>query len=143
MEHPADSVQSYFDCWHSAVQDACPDVPIAYVIGNHDIWGWPIRKKSGTTGNEPNYGKAWPLAQFGLAKPYYSLDRGGWRIIVLDSVQFDGSGSYVAQLDEPTIPMARGRAEANRRIDADLHLLAHPDHRLLPVHVRREVADDR
>ena len=99
LEHPADRVAALYELWHQVVKEECK-TPIKYVIGNHDIWGWADPKRSGTTGNEPLYGKAWPLKEFGLEKPYYSWDQAGWHLIVLDSVQFDGGGSYVAMLDE-------------------------------------------
>lgn len=73
--------------------------PILHCIGNHDIWGVHLRD-SGARGDEPMFGKKWSLDLFGLAQRYYSVDRGGWHIVVLDSNMLQGDDSYRAELDE-------------------------------------------
>ena len=99
LAHDQARVTTLYQTWKDVVRQDC-HTPLKYVIGNHDIWGWADSKASGTTGDEPKYGKAWALDEFGLAKPYHSFDQNGWHLIVLDSVQFDGGGSYVAMLDD-------------------------------------------
>jgi len=69
-------------------------VPAAHCIGNHDVWSWPSETKT-----ESRRGKVWAQEAMGLAKPYYSFDRAGWRWIVLDST-FPAGGGYTAQLHE-------------------------------------------
>lgn len=98
LARPRDRVKTQFDLWTSIVKDEIAQ-PILHVIGNHDIWGWADKAKSGTTGYEPEYGKAWALDAFKLDRRYYSVDRNGWHLIVLDSTQYDG-GAYVAQIDD-------------------------------------------
>lgn len=98
LAKPRDRVKLQFELWNQIIRDECP-VPVLHVIGNHDIWGWADPKKSQTTGDEPEYGKAWALDAFRLDRRYYSVDRGGWHLIILDSTQYDG-GAYVAQIDE-------------------------------------------
>jgi 3',5'-cyclic AMP phosphodiesterase CpdA len=61
-------------------------IPIRSCIGNHDIWGWN-KTQSGSTGNEPDYGKKWACDVLGLDKPYYSFAQSGWHFIALDGVQ--------------------------------------------------------
>lgn len=61
-------------------------VPCHYCIGNHDIWGWD-KLKSKTSGTEKRWGKKWFLEIAGLKNTYYSFDAGGWKWIVLDTVQ--------------------------------------------------------
>ena len=100
LAHPAERVGPLFDLWNEIVRQEC-HTPIVHAIGNHDIWGWADAKQSRTTGAEPRYGKAWAIESFGMAVPFYSLDKNGWHVVVLDSVQFDGGGAYVAMLDEP------------------------------------------
>ncbi len=91
--------QLQWDLWNSVLKSEC-SLPIEHCIGNHDIWGW-YKKKSGTVGDEPMWGKAWALEAYGLAKPYRAFDRAGWRFIVLDSVQLrEGGGAYTAMLDD-------------------------------------------
>ena len=72
-----------FDLWQSVMKQEC-SVPLVNVIGNHDVYGWN-NEKSGAAPGDPGYGKQWAMEVFGLPAPYYTLDRGGWRIIVLDS----------------------------------------------------------
>ena len=50
---------------------------------------------------DQGYGKRWTMEVFDLASPYYVVDRGGWRIIVLDSTHpVEGGGGYTARLDQ-------------------------------------------
>lgn len=58
-------------------------VPVEHILGNHDIWGIDA-KRCGTSGNEPRFGKQWALEMTELDRPYRTLDRGGWRLILLD-----------------------------------------------------------
>jgi len=76
--------------------EAC--VPVEYALGNHDIWG-QNKVKSGTTGDESQWGKRWALDLLKMAKPYHSFDKGAWHFVVLDSVRPEGDG-YVAHLDD-------------------------------------------
>lgn len=95
----AERTTTQWDLWHKITADHCA-LPIEHCIGNHDIWGW-YTSKSGTTGDEPGWGKASALDQLGLDKPYRSFDRAGWHFVVLDSVQLrEGGGAYVARLDD-------------------------------------------
>lgn len=72
-------------------------IPLEHTIGNHDIWGWE-HSRSGASPSDPGYGKAWALDAFGIASPCRSFDRGGWRFVILDSVQVLGEG-YLGRLD--------------------------------------------
>ncbi|MHA4739506.1 metallophosphoesterase family protein [Dyadobacter sp. MSC1_007] len=67
--------------------------PIISCIGNHDIW------HPGQGMFED--GKKWAMDELRIQRPYFSFDRNGWHIIVLDSVQScpEGTG-YLARLDE-------------------------------------------
>ncbi len=80
-------------------------LPVEHTIGNHDIYGWN-RTKSGTSGTEADWGKKFALDLFGLAAPYRAFDRGGWRFVVLDSVQSKDSG-YVAFCDDAQMDWLR------------------------------------
>lgn len=98
LAKPAERVQLQFDLWNRIIKEEC-HTPIQYVIGNHDVWGWADAAKSGTTGSEPRYGKAWAVEAWGMSNRYYSTDNAGWHIVVLDSTQND-NGAYVAMLDD-------------------------------------------
>lgn len=97
------------------LRDEC-STPIVHCLGNHDIWGWH-KGGSKTTGGEPLWGKKWALDQLGLERPYYAADRGGWRIIVLDSVSPDprDPDGYIGALgEEQTDWLARELARTTR-----------------------------
>jgi 3',5'-cyclic AMP phosphodiesterase CpdA len=84
--------------WRSVLA-AENSLPLHHLIGNHDCWGWQ-RTKAGTTGREPLYGKKWAMQELGLDRPYGTFLAGGWRFILLDSVQERGGGAYMPRLDE-------------------------------------------
>jgi len=83
--------------WQKLLRDEC-SLKIEPALGNHDYWGID-RKKSGTSGEEPHWGKRWALDELGLEKSYRSFDRFGWHFIVLDSID-PYKDSYKAQLGE-------------------------------------------
>lgn len=89
--------QQLWDLWGTTLKNEC-SVPIEHCIGNHDIWGW-AKARSGTTGSEPGWGKQWAMDALGLAKPYHAIDRGAWKIIMLDSVQPAAEGIWETRLD--------------------------------------------
>lgn len=94
-----------WDLFTKALKGEC-GLPTQHTIGNHDIWGWN-NAKSKCTGDEPHYGKRWVMDALGLAKPYYSFERGGWKIIILDSIRpFDQK--YLAYLDEAQMDWLAG-----------------------------------
>ncbi|AQG80379.1 metallophosphoesterase family protein [Spirosoma montaniterrae] len=70
-------------------------LPMLSCIGNHDIWCREETKAAFCDGRQ------WAMNELAIAKRYYSLDKNGWHIIVLDSVQPKADGSwYTAHLDE-------------------------------------------
>ena len=88
-----------FELWRSVMKDEC-SLPMINVIGNHDVYGW-TSADHGVTPSDPGYGKRWAMEVFDLASAYYVVDRGGWRIIVLDSTHpVEGGGGYTARLDQ-------------------------------------------
>ena len=86
-----------WELWRKVKADHC-GIEMHSVVGNHDIWGW-ARAKARTTGSEPLYGKRWVCDEFGRDLPYTSFDRGGWHIVLLDSV-FPHEQTYVGRLDD-------------------------------------------
>ena len=69
--------------------------PVLHVVGNHDILGWSTPQRDPQT-------KLETLEQLELSKGYYSVERGGWKIVVLDSVEYapQRSSGYLARLGE-------------------------------------------
>src|SRR5687768_17574205 len=84
--------QKQWDEWNRVLKNEC-STTIAHCLGNHDIWGWG-RERSGTTGNEPGWGKKWAMDELGLSRPYHAFDHGGWRFVMLDSVQPSPEGIW-------------------------------------------------
>ena len=97
MEAGRDRTQTQWDLWKKVKADAC-GLEVKSVVGNHDVWGW-TKSKAGTMGDEPLYGKMWACEQFGRALPYESFNRGGWHVVLLDSV-FPHEDGYVGKIDD-------------------------------------------
>ncbi len=89
-----------WDIWQNALKNDC-SIPVRSAIGNHDIWGWN-KSKSKATGEEPNYGKLRSTEMLKLDNRYYTFNKCGWQLIVLDSTQPhpENPDSYSAYLDE-------------------------------------------
>jgi 3',5'-cyclic-AMP phosphodiesterase len=70
---------------------------VVHTIGNHDIWGW-FSKTNGLQADKL-YGKQWAVEELGMPKRYYAFEKQGWKFIILDSVQLNPAGGYIAYLD--------------------------------------------
>lgn len=95
-------VSRLWDLWRRVAADHCP-FPVRYCIGNHDVWGWH-RSASRTTGQEPRWGKKWWSEVTGNERTYHTFalgpaGAGGWKVIVLDSIQ-PYENSYEGRLDD-------------------------------------------
>ena len=78
-----------------AIMQAECSLPVTYCLGNHDIW-WNENNKG-----QAVYGKQYALDQLQLSKPYYSMVKGGWKFIILDSVHLDIDGTwYIGKLGD-------------------------------------------
>lgn len=79
---------------HSIMKNEC-SLPVHYCLGNHDIWWYEDDK------GQAIYGKKYSMDQLQLAKPYYSMVKNGWKIIVLDSVHLDIDNTwYIGKLGD-------------------------------------------
>ncbi|MCE5341139.1 MAG: metallophosphoesterase [Planctomycetaceae bacterium] len=78
------TTEMYWTLFKDIMKKECR-LPVKYCVGNHDYWGIN-KKKSGTTGNEPNWGVKRMLQELDITDRYYSFDKGNWRLIVLDSI---------------------------------------------------------
>lgn len=89
-----DSVKRQWKLYHDVLL-ADNGLPVLNCVGNHDIW-CPKETTEAFTG-----GKQWATDELQLPKPYYSVDKNGWHIVVLDSVQPKPDGGwYTAHLDD-------------------------------------------
>ncbi|MFM1882355.1 MAG: hypothetical protein RJA05_764 [Planctomycetota bacterium] len=82
-------------CYERMMKDV--SVPVLHTTGNHDILGWN-RSRTDVPLDAADWGKKWACETFAQPRNYLSSDRGGWRFILLDSVQPDGNG-YKGFLD--------------------------------------------
>ncbi len=98
-------------CFESMMKDV--SVPVLHTTGNHDILGWN-RSRTDVPLDAADWGKKWACETFSQPRNWFSSDRGGWRFIVLDSVQPDGNG-YKGFLD----PEQRAWFEAELKATPD------------------------
>lgn len=111
LEQPRESVLRQWEIWRT-VFAAEVRTPHAACLGNHDIYGWKRRRAPGVEG-DPIFGKRYALEQLGLARSYHALTRGGWRFIVLDSMQpRPGDHGYEARLDDEQFAWLEGELAA-------------------------------
>lgn len=100
FEQNRDRTQLQWDLFKRVMgAEAC--APAVHAIGNHDCWGWH-KKHSKTSGDEPLWGKKFALDALGMDRRFHSLDRSGWHIVCLDSVQPDPNNpdGYIGALDD-------------------------------------------
>lgn len=71
-----DRVLIQWKCWHDAMKTV-KGLPVYSVLGNHDMW-WHGK-------GDALYGKPGVLKMLGLKNSYYSINKGGWHFIMLDS----------------------------------------------------------
>ena len=95
---PTDRAKLQWELWSNAIKNDC-SLRVESCLGNHDIWGWN-KKSSGTTGDEPQWGKKWACDVFGIERSYRSFDRAGWHFVVLDSMTPHPETVYTARLDD-------------------------------------------
>ncbi|MGV3619156.1 MAG: metallophosphoesterase family protein [Fimbriimonas sp.] len=101
------AIQQQWDIFNRVLKENLK-TPIRHCIGNHDVFGWEAPEKYAS---EAKYGKVWAMEQFGLTKPYYSFDQGGWHFIVLDSI-YDMKGGYSGRLDDAQFEWLQGDLKA-------------------------------
>ena len=86
------SVERQWSLWNSIIKEE-NNLPIVHCIGNHDVWG---------AGEKTDilYGKGYAVDKMELNRPYYSLEKAGWKFIILDSTHPVGDGWYTGKLDD-------------------------------------------
>jgi 3',5'-cyclic-AMP phosphodiesterase len=88
------SVERQWSLYNSVMAEA-NSLPVLNCLGNHDIWCCEETPKALADG------KRWAMDNLQMSQPYYSLDKNGWHIVVLDSIQANAEGRwYTAHLDE-------------------------------------------
>lgn len=74
-------------------------MPVYNTIGNHEIYG--IYKKSGADPSHPEFGEK--MFEKRLGKSYYSFGYGGWKFMVLNSIEDTKQSKYVGLIDKDQI----------------------------------------
>ena len=88
------TINNQWQLTHNVLKAEC-SLPVHYCLGNHDIW-WNENDKG-----QALYGKQYSMDQLKLSKPYYSMEKGGWKFIMLDSVHLDIDGTwYIGKLGD-------------------------------------------
>ena len=122
FEKDSSRTKLQWDLWTRVFRDEC-SLPVHHTLGNHDIWGWN-KSKSGTTGTETLWGKKWALDELGLAREFYAVDAGTWRVVILDSVQPNGEG-YIGRLDEAQKDWLTGELASCRASGTPVVVVSH------------------
>ncbi len=96
LEADKPKVQTQWNLFKQILQKE-NSLPVYHTIGNHDIWGWFIKKDKPES--DRLYGKQWAMEELGMEKRYYRFTRANWHFIILDSVQLNPAGGYIGKLD--------------------------------------------
>lgn len=111
LEADKSKTQTQWDLYHTILKKE-NSLPIYHTIGNHDIWGWFVKE------NKPDadklYGKQWVMETLQLPNRYYSFAKNNWHFIILDSVQLNPLGGYIAYLDTPQLEWLKQELENSK-----------------------------
>jgi 3',5'-cyclic-AMP phosphodiesterase len=75
------------------------NMPVYNTMGNHEIYG--IYSKSGADTSNLEFGEK--MFENRLGKSYYSFEYGGWKFIVLNSIEDTKKNKYIGLIDEAQI----------------------------------------
>ena len=98
LEADKQKTQQQFDLFKTILSKE-NSLPIYHCIGNHDVWGWFI-KKDESIKSDKLYGKQWVVDELAMPARHYSFTKGNWKFIVLDSTQLNPAGGYIGKVDE-------------------------------------------
>jgi len=111
LESDKQKTQTQWDLFHTILKKE-NSLPIYHVIGNHDIWGWFIKDNRPET--DELYGKQWVMETLQLSSRYYSFTKNNWQFIILDSVQLNPAGGYIAYLDAEQLSWLQQELERSK-----------------------------
>lgn len=75
------------------------NMPVYNTMGNHEVYG--IYSKSGADPSNPEYGEK--MFEKRLGKSYYAFNYGGWKFMILNSVEDTKKDKYIGKIDEEQI----------------------------------------
>ena len=111
LEADKQKAQTQWDLFHSILKKE-NNLPVYHCIGNHDVWGWFIKNNKPET--DRLYGKQWVVETLQLTNRYYSFTKNNWHFIVLDSVQLNPAGGYIAYLDPEQLSWLQQELERSK-----------------------------
>jgi Icc protein len=121
MDKPEALVADLWKLWTTTLASECK-LPVAYCLGNHDVWGWD-KPDSKTNGSEPRWGKKWWSEITQQPRTYRAFMAPGsipgagpsatsnWKIIILDSIQ-PFERSYEGRIDDEQFAWLEGELAA-------------------------------
>ncbi|MBV9865915.1 MAG: metallophosphoesterase [Abitibacteriaceae bacterium] len=74
------------------------EMPLHYVVGNHDIYGWA--SKNAAQANDPDYGKKMYQEKVVKGPLHTSFDFGGWHFVLLDSIALLPDHTWRGEIDD-------------------------------------------
>ena len=75
------------------------NTPVYNTMGNHEIYG--IYSKSGADTSNPEYGEK--MFEKRIGKSYYSFNYGGWKFMILNSIEDTKMDRYIGLIDDEQI----------------------------------------
>ena len=93
MSTPKDKVKEMWKTFHGIMQGN-NSLEVHHTIGNHDVFN--IGRSEASYGD----GKKWACDELKISGRYYSIDKGNWRFIILDSIHKRPFAGYLGRLDE-------------------------------------------
>jgi len=111
LEADKQKTQTQWDLFHSILKKE-NNLPIYHCIGNHDVWGWFIKNDKPEA--DKLYGKQWVVDTLQLSNRYYSFTKNSWHFIILDNVQLNPAGGYIAFLDPEQLSWLQQELERSK-----------------------------
>ncbi|MCO5934820.1 hypothetical protein NAF17_04645 [Mucilaginibacter sp. RB4R14] len=96
--------------------------PGKILLGNHDIW-WNENDKGQTL-----YCKKYSMDQLQLTRPYYSMQKNDWNVIVLDRVRLNVEDIwYIGRFGDEQFNRLKQELKKHRQHYPSTHLITYPD----------------
>ncbi len=84
-----------YDLWQSVAAEL--SLPLYYTVGNHDVYA--LGGSAPVSKDNPEWGKGMWQKRTGVKNRYDTFDFGGYRFVMLDSVQIAEGGKWWGQFD--------------------------------------------
>lgn len=95
--HSAESAAAQWKVWEDIFSRECK-IAVVSALGNHDVRLGEKAPKGGR--KNPLYGKQDSILKLKMPGRYYSISKGKWKFIIIDSIEVHGILGYKGRLDE-------------------------------------------